>query len=76
MAGVKIAAFHKASDGCLIVRQITDNDRMTLETFKEIYKGRVATPEEIRDARVRNLPEGMGVWRREDGSFWAIRNEN
>lgn len=76
MAGMRIAAFHKAADGRLDVRQVTHADRMSLKTFREIYKGRNATPEEIKAANIRVLPEGMGVWRRDDGSLWAIRNEN
>lgn len=76
MAGMRVAAFHKAPDGRLDVRQVAHHDRMTLAMFKGIYKGRVATPQEIKAANIRVIPDGMGVWRRDDGSLLAIRNEN
>ncbi|KJV24923.1 hypothetical protein VI06_20680 [Aquitalea magnusonii] len=62
-------------DGSGVFEIEAHNPRMDFNLFKQIHKGRPATQEELKAARIGFVPDGYSAWRKENGTFLAIRDE-
>jgi len=73
---MKLAFFNKSADGFTDIGEVSHQTRMDWPMFQQVHKGRMATDDEIKAAKVRRMDAGFGIWRRDDtGELIAIRNE-
>ena len=72
---MKTAAFERHHDGHLDMSPPVHNERVTFDIFKKVHGGRLATNEEISQARVRYIAPGYSVWKAARGQLMAVRDE-
>jgi hypothetical protein len=69
---VKIVTFQKWFQHTHSTSNPTSHDRMTIQMFKEIYKGAPLPPAEHSNY---SAPAGFMLWRTERGDVMAVREE-
>jgi len=71
-----LEASFERKHGELVMNQAVHNETMTPEIFRQVRGGQPATPDEIRAANLRHVPDGFTIWRTKYGDLRAIKVEH